>query len=341
MLDIYYIPPEKIKKIKWADDPVAYDYEIFKLGEGHDTFIAINPDALVLGGTISTIPEVGVNRCVVWSFRGQWVAKYFTKCWVDGKRYKEIEIDLPQEEIFKLIANKEISRINNVGTSSNVISAIEWESNPDINKFMSFKDNPYKLAIEDLNNLNYEMVWYLDPKFNPLPDKVWVYKCKLKNYPIQGSKDMGYLTPKIKIVQNPEIPKIDFDLNYSIPWYDLNFEHIWYLDPKFNPTDDKIWAIKLKLINGIPKPIKEMGYISPKIIYNPDLPNYDYIIEDNIPYYDLKYEQVWMFDDMLTNSLDKVWAAKIIPHTPEGTTIVGNIKVNLPKGVEYISVKKL
>jgi len=332
MLDIYHIPAEEIKKIEWAGDPVAYDYEIFKLGAGHDTFIAVNPDVSVLANVINSIPDVGVNRCIVWSFRGQWIAKYFTKCWADGKRYKEVDIELSQEEIFSLAS------VN----SSNITASIEWIRNPDINEFMSFKDNPYKLSIDDLSNLNYEMVWYLDPKFNPLDVKVWVYKCRLKNYPTVGTKDMGYVTPKIKIVQNPEIPKIDFDLEYSIPWYDLNYEHVWYLDPRFNPTEDKIWAVKLKLINGIPKPTKEMGYVSPKIIFNPDLEEVaEYIIDEHIPYYDLKYEHVWMLDDMLTDSLDEVWAAKIVPHDPQGTTVVGNIKVKLPTGVEYIPMKKL
>jgi hypothetical protein len=158
----------------------------------------------------------------------------------------------------------------------------------------------------------------MDPKFNPLQDKVWVMKCRLKNYQTEGTKDMGYVSPKVRIKYNTDIPKIDFNFNFLIPWYDLKFEYVWYLDKQFNPTDEKIWAIKLKLLNGMPKQIKEMGYVSPKIIYNQHYTNYT--VDDHIPYYELCYEQVWL------NELGDNWVAKIVPHEPEGTKIVKNIK---------------
>lgn len=312
MLDVYHIPPEEIQKIEWTDDPVSYDYEIYKLGEGYDKFLAINPGVAILGNFIKEIPEIGQNRCVVWKRKNQWVAKYFTKAWVDGKRYKEVELDA------------ELS--------------IVWERNPDIDSTISFKDDPTNLEIEDINDLNYEMVWYLDPKFNPADEKIWVIKAYLKDGTIAGTKDMGYLSPKMRMKFNPEIPRLDYDLDYSIPYYDLNYEFVWYLDPKYNPTDDKIWAVKLKLINGIPKPTKEMGYVSPKIIYNPDLPKLEYTIEENIPYYELKYTHIWLVDENLTNVFDDVWAAKIIPHEPEGVTFVGNIKINLPKVLDVVFI---
>ena len=81
-----------------------------------------------------------------------------------------------------------------------------------------------------------------------------------------------------------------------------------------------------------------MGYVSPKIIYNPDLPVLDYTIEDHIPYYDLVYEQVWTVDEKLIHSYEEVWAAKITPHEPEGTKIVGNIKCNLPAQLDVVFI---
>jgi hypothetical protein len=149
---------------------------------------------------------------------------------------------------------------------------------------------------------------------------------------------MGYISPKYRIKYNPDIPKIDFDFNLSIPWYELNYEHVWYLDERFNPTDERVWAVKFKIANGIPKSTKDMGYVSPKIIYNPDLPALDYAITDHIPYYDLKYEQVWMIDEKLLPSYEEVWAAKIVPHESQGSKVVGNIKCNLPEQLDVVFI---
>ena len=179
----------------------------------------------------------------------------------------------------------------------------------------------------------------MDERFNPTDEKVWAIKFKaingISNKPV---KDMGYVSPKYRIKYNPDIPKIDFDFSLSIPWDELNYEHVWYLDERFNPTDEKVWAIKFKIANGIPKSTKDMGYVSPKIIYNPDLPVLDYTIEDHIPYYDLVYEQVWTVDEKLIHSYEEVWAAKITPHEPEGTKIVGNIKCNLPAQLDVVFI---
>jgi len=340
MLDVYQIPPEEIEKIEWQDDPVAYDYEIYKLGGERDEFIAVNPDPdlIRLSDFINEIPEVGQSRCIVWKNQDRWVAKYFTKPWVDGKRYKEVELNLTLELVHELIFKNETSIIPNFANNPLLKSYIVWERNPDIDNYISFKDDPTNITLEDLNDLNYEMVWHLDPKFNPTDEKIWAVKAHLKDYPNKGTKEMGYLSSNIRIKFNPEIPILDYELDYSIPYYDLNYEFVWYLDPKFNPTDDKIWAVKLKLINGIPKPTKEMGFASPTIIYNPELPKLEYIIEENIPYYDLKYTHIWLVDENITGTFDDVWAAKIIPHESEGITFVGNIKINLPKLLDVVFI---
>jgi len=213
-----------------------------------------------------------------------------------------------------------------------------WERNPAIPEDITLLNDPSKIPLNNLYDLKYEHVWYLDPKFNPTDDKVWVLRCHLDNSTILGTKDMGYISPKIKIKYNSDIPKIDFDFNLAIPWHELKYEHVWYLDPKFNPTDDKVWAIKVKLLNGMPKPVKDMGYVSPKIIYNPALPKLEYTIDDHIPYYDLSYEHVWMVDKKLSVTYQDVWAAKITPHEPKGTKIVGNAKFNLPVRLDVVFI---
>ena len=378
MLNIYQVPTEEVIKIEWNDDFLEYDRQLSQLGAGHEEFLVVNPEfeETDLYKTIENIPPTPGIKCVVWKCNGKWIAKYFHKSWIPEMDYWPVNINLL------------------------------WERNPDIPDAIPFLNDPSKLPIEDLFDLPYQMIWYLDPKFNTTSEKVWVVKSRLPGIEPVGDKDMGYISPKVRIKYNPDIkdvkydfnlsipwydlnyehvwymderfnpteervwaikvklfngvtkpvkdmgyvtpryrlkynpdiPKIDFDFNLSIPWYELNYEYVWYLDKRFNPTDEKIWAIKFKIANGIPKSTKDMGYVSPKIIYNPDLPVLDYTIDDHIPYYDLVYEQVWTVDERLVNSYEEVWAAKIVPHDPEGVKVVGNIKCNLPEQLDVVFI---
>jgi len=155
----------------------------------------------------------------------------------------------------------------------------------------------------------YEHVWYLDHKFNPTNDKVWV--ARLSPYNPIGTKDMGFVKPMIEF--NPDIPEIEFDFDFDLPYYDFdyNYEMVWYLNPKFSAGLDHVWAMRLKPNNS--QGVKDMGYVSPKIIYNKDIPKLNYYITDEIPYYDLNYEHVWMLPDELHTDVEKIWAAKITP----------------------------
>ena len=380
MLNIYQIPTEEVEKIEWTVDSLEYDRQLFQLGGDHDEFLVVNPAFIdtELHNIIDEIPPTPGLKCIVWKFNGKWIAKYFNKSWNFDMGYWTAVIH----------------------------NDIVWERNPDISDTIPFLNDPSKIKLEELEDLSYQLIWYLDPQYNPTNDKIWVMKCSLKDCPVVGTKDMGYISPKVRIKYNPDIkdvkydfnvvipwyelnyehvwyldeqfnptdervwaikakllngvvkpvkdmgyispkyrikynpdiPKIDFDLSISIPWYELNYEHVWYLDERFNPTEDKIWAIKLKLMNGMPKPIKDMGYVSPKIVYNPELPDLNYTITDRIPYYDLVYEQVWLIDEKLINNFDDVWAAKIVPHEPRGTKVAGVINCNLPDHLDVVFI---
>ena len=159
MLNVYQIPLEKIEKIEWQDDPVAYDYEIYKLGNEHDEFIAVNPYLAMLSNFINEIPEIGQSRCIVWKIQDQWIAKYFTRPWIDGKRYKEVELELTLELIHELISKNKTSK--NLAEHPAIKSAIVWERNPDIDNTISFKDDPTNLILEDLNDLNIVSIVHL------------------------------------------------------------------------------------------------------------------------------------------------------------------------------------
>ena len=310
MLNIYQVPNEEIEKIKWDGNFLAYDQQLSKLGGDHEEFLVYNPAAPQI--KIKSMPPTPGIKCIVWKYNGNWIAKYFNKSWCPDMGYWPVPTNL------------------------NII----WERNPDIPDNISFLEDPSILPIQDLYNLNYQLVWYMDPKFNNTNEKVWVMRCRLSDCELFGTKDMGYLSPDviIRTIYNRDIPKIDYDFDYVLPWHDLAYECVWYLDNQFNPTIDKVWTIKLKVRSGGTKPTKHMGYIKPKIIYNPTLPKLEYSITDRIPYYELKYEHVWNIDKSLHNISEDVWAAKIVPKNSMGTKVVGNIKINLPEKLDVVFI---
>lgn len=163
MNDVYQIPKEEVEKIEWQGDYKDYDYNLFKLGIGRKEFIIVNP--AFENYKIKSIPYDG-NRCIVWKYKDQWVAKYFNTLWDIEKRYTEVEIDIDFE--------------------------IEWVRNPEIDPSVIFENDPTVNSINDLYDLNYEMVWYVDPKL--ADSSIWAFRGKLKDYKVVGTKDMGYVS---------------------------------------------------------------------------------------------------------------------------------------------------
>jgi hypothetical protein len=81
---------EEVEKIEWNGNYKDYDYNLFSLGKGHKEFIIINP--AFENYKIKSIPY-DANRCIVWKYKNQWVAKYFNVLWNIEKRYTEIEVE--------------------------------------------------------------------------------------------------------------------------------------------------------------------------------------------------------------------------------------------------------
>jgi len=306
MIDAYYVPVEKINEVAWEGDSKAYDLALYNLGQGVDEFIIVNPafPNFRFDDNVS-LPLVNSNRCVVWKYKDTWIAKYFKQDWIAQKKYWEVNWEVNLELI--------------------------WERNPDIDESIKF-DKP---SINDLYDLNYEMTWYAGHTYLSSNEKIWVYKCRLSQCDVVGSKDMGYIEPAhLRIIRNPEIPDIEYSTELKVPVYDLKYECVWYLDPKYNPSNDKVWAIKVKL-RGANKSIKDMGYVTPKITYNPALPELKITVDNRIPYYELIYEHVWMLDSAIANN---VWAAKITPNKSKGVKAAGIAQVDLPKQLDVIFI---
>ena len=123
--------------------------------------------------------------------------------------------------------------------------------------------------------------------------------------------------PKFTWHRNPDLDTTmtfeddPFMVYYPNEW-DEQYEHIWYIDPRFNPTKDKVWAIKCSP-TGNAIGIKE-GYVIPnvKIEVNPDLAHLDVDIDKCCPaYWDLAYECAWELDPQHSES--RIWVIKFSP----------------------------
>ena len=182
-------------------------------------------------------------------------------------------------------------------------------------------------------DLNYTHVWYLDRQFNTQDDDIWV--ARIVNPAAPGVKNRGYIAPAIEF--NPDIPAVKWNITDKVPYYDLTYTHVWYLDKRFNPEDDNIWVARIVNPNAVG--VKHMGYVMPHVEFNPDIPDLNYDITDHVAYYDFDYELVWMLDSSLHTDDSAIWAAKIVPvNEPVGVKVIGNIGIKIDQfDVVFIS----
>lgn len=226
-----------VASIQYQDDPDNYDVRLHRLGRYNDEFIIINPD--IDPKTVECIDfNIQSKSLLVWIKNDIWVAKKFHRNWHPQLGWK----------VFNLIFGDIIK-------------------NPKLSA--TFPEIEFDISLENyVVERHYEHVWYLDPKFSPKKEKIWVYKYQAHNN-ILGTKDMGFIEPYINktLEVNPVLPSI-----FKVPELDTSdifnfgYEHIWYYLNKSN----KIWVYKQKLIDNV-KGIKDMGLILPEIPSLPDV----------------------------------------------------------------------
>lgn len=166
--DVVILDLDLVKSIKWTGNSKSYDLELYSLGPTDEGFIVRNPwvsDSKPFY-FIDSIPKT--KKCVVWTFKGEWVAKFFPPNWKRG--YLSVEIRLP---------------------------AFKWIKNPALGKAIEFDDTIFKTYWPDPWECQHELVWYLDPRSTPLKDKIWAFKCVAPGYEKIDIMDMGYVTPKL------------------------------------------------------------------------------------------------------------------------------------------------
>jgi hypothetical protein len=175
-------------------------------------------------------------------------------------------------------------------------------------------------------DLAHECAYELDPIHQTNNERLWVVKFTPMWRRPKEWKWLGTITPEFTVIYNPELPKLDYDLDYLIPWHDFDYEHVWMLDRKhLKEGEEDIWAFTIQVTEEL-EGSKIVDYISPNvnITYNSDLPKLEYNEEYIVPWHDLAYEHVWY---LATNkTTEKVWAVRAsMCNTPIGEKEVGTV----------------
>jgi hypothetical protein len=194
MIDIHYVPVESIQEIEWKGDYKEYDYNLFQLGQGYDEFMVVNPLFSYYDFYKNIKLERKTNRCIVWKYKGDWIVKYFNKHWDIEKRYLEIDLE------------------------------INWQRNPEIETSIVFNNDPSTEPIKDLYDLNYEMIWYVDPKLTD--SKIWIYQSSLSNTNPLGPKEMGI----VSIANSTQLDVVF--ISYDEPNAEENWRRVLEKSPK-------------------------------------------------------------------------------------------------------------
>jgi hypothetical protein len=310
--NIYQIPHEESLAVDWQGYDLQYDLQLYELGQGHSEFFVINPNNDIpkkwktdLKYYVEELPDT--RKCIVVAHEGEWIAKIFKDGWYPYHGYETVEI---------------------------VKTKLAWTRNSAIDKLITYEDDPFGTFEPNKWDRNYKLVWYIDPRFNPLDDKVWAFSCQPIGKEILGTKDMGYVVPDVLVQFNEHLPDLGVDANDCCPpFYDLAHECAYELDPIHQTNNERLWVIKFTPMWRRPKEWKWLGTITPEftVIYNPELPKLDYDLDYLIPWHDFDYEHVWMLDRKhFKEGEEDIWAFTIqVTEELEGSKIVDYISPNV------------
>ena len=190
------------------------------------------------------------------------------------------------------------------------------------------------------HDFTYEHVWMLDRKYlTNGEDDIWAFKVTV-SADVEGSKVVDYISPNFNIEYNPVLPELTYDLDYTIPWHDFGYKHVWLLDRShLNSGEEDIWALTLNL-TAEQMGSKTVGYISPEVDVqiNTDLPTMNHNLEYVIPWYDLKYDHVWYLEPTELSN-DKIWAIRMkAVDEPAGLKELGTVKPLISENLDVIFI---
>jgi len=175
--------------------------------------------------------------------------------------YLDPRIDPTGDRVWAISCQPLGRAIKGIKDMGYVMPAIEVERNPLAPAISIDIDQCYPAYYD----LDYECAWQLDPVHGPEDDPMWLVKFKPSYRKPRDWKWYGVITPEYEIEYNVDLPKLDYELDYVIPWHELEYEHVWTLDRKcLTDSDPDIWAIKVRAVENI-KGTKYIGSVAPSI----------------------------------------------------------------------------
>ena len=133
--------------------------------------------------------------------------------------------------------------------------------NPVIDDLYKTGDNPVYYIDEDIPNTDKCIFWTYKQN--------WVAKLFTKNWtPADEYLVVPLSPPESKWSKNRGVGSMitfnnDPTLKFKVEASDSSYLLTWYLDPKFNTTKDKVWAVKHRPVNRRITGVKDMGYLTP------------------------------------------------------------------------------
>jgi len=214
------------------------------------------------------------------------------------------------------------------------IESIEWQGDArqydqELSDLASA--NFSKCFVKNFHSENDKACFYINELPNN-PDRkcvIWKYRDEwiAKLFYRGWSPSDGYIEVVIPVPQLTwrKNPDIDFSMTFydsplntfePDPW-DTEYTMVWFIDPAFNHTEDKIWVMTCEVLGKSTSGIKDMGYLTPNVSieFNPLLPEFELDLESLMPpYWDLCYDCVYALDTVITGENEKMWVVKISPN---------------------------
>ena len=176
-------------------------------------------------------------------------------------------------------------------------------------------DHALQYYIEDIPKTDKCVVWNNNGK--------WLAKYFRKSWtPEEGYYIIDFERPKLVWRKNPDLDKtMEFQENpydvYTPDPHESKCELIWYIDTRFTPNQEKIWAMRCMPINSRPLNQKHMWELTPsvEVEFNPDLPDFNLDVDKLCPpYFNLAHECYYRLDPMYTKADEQEqWVLKFYP----------------------------
>lgn len=344
----------EILAIEWNDDPFSYDEALYSLGKGLDYFVCMNPTADCKDlYYINEIPDTdkcivwhnGKTWLAKFFYKGWKAYKGYKEIRIqptemvwrwnpDIDKLMQFEENifenfepLPWDRHSKMVwymdkrfnplddkvwafscqpIGKQNLDIKDMGT---VTPQVDVEYNRDLPVF--------DLDIDSMMPAYWELrdicAYRLDPDYET-DQELWVVKITPAYRQVKSWNWLGQITPNFHYTYNPNLPRLRLEIDAGFKWYDLFYEHVWYLDRQFLVEgQDDVWLVKVKATSQVLGD-KHRDYIKPilSIIQNPDLGPITFKIDPDIRFHDLGYRHIWYLDQRHCGEItEPIWAVKL------------------------------